>query len=190
MSQIQEATLLAALQQVVDPNTGRDLVSTRQLKNMRIQGDSVSFDVELGYPAASQIVDLDTALDDLESGRFVMGDHHVSVLVRADSPNLFCEACQHNRTIPDLSIAGNRIHWRKIEFATAYEASNNAAILARSQYQSGLIDFQTLSSSETTLLNARNSLASAQSDEILAIAQLYNALGGGWQNMDDRPHEQ
>ena len=79
---------------------------------------------------------------------------------------------------------------RKIEFATAYEASNNAAILARSQYQSGLIDFQTLSSSETTLLNARNSLASAQSDEILAIAQLYNALGGGWQNMDDRPHEQ
>ncbi|KAA9020775.1 efflux transporter outer membrane subunit [Sphingobium limneticum] len=76
---------------------------------------------------------------------------------------------------------------RKVEFATAYDASNNAAILARSQYQVGLIDFQTLSTSETTLLNARNSLASAQSDEVLAIAQLYNALGGGWQNMDDRP---
>lgn len=79
---------------------------------------------------------------------------------------------------------------RKGEFATAYEASNNAAILARSQYQTGLIDFQTLSTSETTLLNARNSLASAQSDEVLAIAQLYNALGGGWQTMDNRPNEQ
>lgn len=79
---------------------------------------------------------------------------------------------------------------RKAEFATAFEASNNAAILARSQYQAGLIDFQTLSNSETTLLNARNSLAAARSDEVLAIAQLYNALGGGWQNMENRRDEQ
>jgi multidrug efflux system outer membrane protein len=76
---------------------------------------------------------------------------------------------------------------RKAEFATAYDASNNAAILARSQYQAGLTDFQTLSSSESTLLNARNSLAGARSDEILALAQLYNALGGGWQSMESRP---
>jgi NodT family efflux transporter outer membrane factor (OMF) lipoprotein len=76
---------------------------------------------------------------------------------------------------------------RKAEFAIALEASNNAAILARSQYQAGLIDFQTLLNTESTLLNARNSLASAQSDEVLAVAQLYNALGGGWQTMDTRP---
>ncbi|MDO7833705.1 efflux transporter outer membrane subunit [Sphingobium sp. HBC34] len=79
---------------------------------------------------------------------------------------------------------------RKAEFATAYEASNNAAILARSQYQAGLTDFQTLSTTENSLLTARNSLAAAQSDEILAIAQLYNALGGGWQSMESRPDEQ
>ncbi|MES2159294.1 MAG: efflux transporter outer membrane subunit [Pseudomonadota bacterium] len=79
---------------------------------------------------------------------------------------------------------------RKAQFAIAFDASNNAAILARSQYQAGLTDFQTLSNSETTLLNARNSLASAQSDEVLAIAQLYNALGGGWQSMATRPDEQ
>jgi len=79
---------------------------------------------------------------------------------------------------------------RKASFTTALEASDNAALLARSQYQVGLIDFQTLSASETTLLNARNSLAAAQSDEALAVAQLYNALGGGWQNMEPRPDEQ
>lgn len=84
----------------------------------------------------------------------------------------------------------NSARQRKAEFATAFDASNNAALLARSQYQSGLIDFQTLSNTETTLLSARNSLASAQADEVLAIAQLYNALGGGWQNMDNRPNEQ
>ena len=83
----------------------------------------------------------------------------------------------------------NSARQRKAEFATAFDASNNAALLARSQYQSGLIDFQTLSNTETTLLNARNSLAAAQADEVLAIAQLYNALGGGWQNMDTRPNE-
>jgi len=38
-------------------------------------------------------------------------------LIRTDNPNLFCEACQHNRTIPDLSIADNLMHWRKIELA-------------------------------------------------------------------------
>src|SRR3546814_10962940 len=60
---------------------------------------------------------------------------------------------------------------RKAEFATAYEASNNAAILARSQYQAGLIDFQTLSQSENSLLNARNRLAGAPSDEVLELGR-------------------
>lgn len=45
----------AALQSVVDPNTGRDLISSRSARNLRVEGDDVSVDVELGYPAASQI---------------------------------------------------------------------------------------------------------------------------------------
>lgn len=79
---------------------------------------------------------------------------------------------------------------RQAEFTIAYDASNNAALLARSQYQAGIIDFQILSNTETTLLNARNSLATARSDEILAIARLYDALGGGWQSMDSPIDEQ
>ncbi len=79
---------------------------------------------------------------------------------------------------------------RAAQFAIAYEASNNAAIIARSQYQAGLTDFQTLSTAEQALLSARNSLSGARSDEVLAVAQLYNALGGGWQTMDGRPDEQ
>ncbi len=42
-----------ALQQVLDPQTGRDFVSTKALKNLRVEGDRVSFDLELGYPAQS-----------------------------------------------------------------------------------------------------------------------------------------
>lgn len=50
-------------------------------------------------PAASQIGDLAQALDDLESGRFVMGDHHLSVLVRADSPRDLLEHMSRGRRV-------------------------------------------------------------------------------------------
>jgi ATP-binding protein involved in chromosome partitioning len=43
------------LKTVVDPNTGKDLVSSRAARNVRVSGDDVSVDIELGYPAASQI---------------------------------------------------------------------------------------------------------------------------------------
>ena len=58
MTAVTESALLEALKAVVDPNTGKDFVSTKQLKNLRIDGADVAFDVELGYPAASQIAAL------------------------------------------------------------------------------------------------------------------------------------
>ena len=45
----------AALALVIDPNTGRDLVSGREARNIRVEGARVLVDVELGYPAKSQI---------------------------------------------------------------------------------------------------------------------------------------
>lgn len=45
----------AALLQVIDPNTGRDLIRGKEARNIRIEGGRVLLDVELGYPAASQI---------------------------------------------------------------------------------------------------------------------------------------
>ncbi|MGB7481186.1 MAG: iron-sulfur cluster carrier protein ApbC [Burkholderiaceae bacterium] len=44
-----------ALSTVVDPNTGRDLVSGKSVKNLQLDGADVSFEVELGYPAKSQL---------------------------------------------------------------------------------------------------------------------------------------
>jgi ATP-binding protein involved in chromosome partitioning len=56
--------LSAALAAVVDPNTGRDLIASRSARNLRVDGDQVSVDVELGYPAASQIGPIRTAVID------------------------------------------------------------------------------------------------------------------------------
>lgn len=43
------------LRTVIDPNTGRDLVSTRSARNVRVEGGDVSLEVELGYPGKSQL---------------------------------------------------------------------------------------------------------------------------------------
>jgi len=48
-------SILQALKAVVDPNTGNDFVSTKAVKNLEVRGADVSFDIELGYPAKSQI---------------------------------------------------------------------------------------------------------------------------------------
>ena len=50
-----EQQIKAALSAAVDPNTGKDFVAGKALKNVRIDGSDVSFDIELGYPAKTQI---------------------------------------------------------------------------------------------------------------------------------------
>jgi len=62
---------------VVDPNTGNDFVSTKALKNLQISGDDVAFEVELGYPAKSQMPELRRLL--IAAARSVPGVGNVSV---------------------------------------------------------------------------------------------------------------
>jgi ATP-binding protein involved in chromosome partitioning len=44
-----------ALSKVIDPNTGKDYVSGKSLKNVKVEGGDVALDIELGYPANSQV---------------------------------------------------------------------------------------------------------------------------------------
>jgi ATP-binding protein involved in chromosome partitioning len=44
-----------ALKSVIDPNTGKDLISSKSAKNIKVDGADVSLDVVLAYPAKSQI---------------------------------------------------------------------------------------------------------------------------------------
>ena len=83
---------------------------------------------------------------------------------------------------------------RLVELLDGVDAANNAAILARSQYQAGLTDFQTLLNAESQLLSARNAVIGAEADRASAFVRLTQALGGGWSgdnpadspNSDDR----
>ena len=68
-----------AIKAVIDPNTGKDFVSTKAVKNLTVSDGDVAFDVELGYPAKSQIAGLRKAL--IAAAKAVPGVGNVSVNV-------------------------------------------------------------------------------------------------------------
>jgi len=76
---VSESDLLTALKGVPDPNTGADFVSAKQLKNLRIAGGEVAFEIELGYPAKSQHAAIGEAL--IAAARGVSGVTGVDVKV-------------------------------------------------------------------------------------------------------------
>jgi ATP-binding protein involved in chromosome partitioning len=51
---VTETQVEAALKGVVDPNTGRDFVSAKAVKKVKVEGDDVAIELALGYPARSQ----------------------------------------------------------------------------------------------------------------------------------------
>ena len=70
-----------ALQAVVDPHTGKDLVSTKCLRNVTVSDNDVAFDVELGYPAKSWIPELRKLL--VAAAKTVPGVGNVSANIQS-----------------------------------------------------------------------------------------------------------
>ena len=52
---ITQESVMEVLSGVIDPNTQVDLVTSKTIKNLKIEGNSLSLDVILGYPAKSQL---------------------------------------------------------------------------------------------------------------------------------------
>ena len=51
---LKEIDVQSVLSSLIDPNTAKDFVSTRSVKNVKVSGDSASLEIELGYPGKSQ----------------------------------------------------------------------------------------------------------------------------------------
>ncbi|MDP1651512.1 MAG: iron-sulfur cluster carrier protein ApbC [Rhodocyclaceae bacterium] len=76
---ISELQVQTALKEVIDPNTGKDFVSTRSAKNIKTDGTDIAVDIELGYPAKSQVDGIrKTVIDKLKA---IPGAGNVSVNV-------------------------------------------------------------------------------------------------------------
>jgi len=66
-----------ALKAVADPNTGKQFVATRSLKNLQVSEGAVSLDIKIGYPAKSQHAAIRKAL--VAAAKAVPGVENVSV---------------------------------------------------------------------------------------------------------------
>jgi multidrug efflux system outer membrane protein len=60
-------------------------------------------------------------------------------------------------------------------------ASRDAVNLSNMRYKGGYSSYLDVLTNQTTLFSGELTLASAREEEMLSLVQLYNALGGGWQ---------
>jgi multidrug efflux system outer membrane protein len=60
-------------------------------------------------------------------------------------------------------------------------ASQDAARLSEVRFKAGTADYLEVLTNETNSFSAELGLAQAQTNELIALVQLYQALGGGWQ---------
>jgi multidrug efflux system outer membrane protein len=84
------------------------------------------------------------------------------------------------RDVEDALVALRSDRERLAHLKDAADAATNAATLARQQYASGLVDFQTVLQTQRTQLGAQGEVASVSADVSSDHVRLYKALGGGW----------
>ena len=77
---VTEQVLTEALKAVVDPNTGRDFVSSRAIRNLSVADGDVAFDVEMPYPCKSQMSGFRKEL--IAAAKSVPGVGNVSVNIQ------------------------------------------------------------------------------------------------------------
>ena len=76
---ISELLVQSTLKVCIDPNTGKDFVSSKSARNIKIDGNDVSVDIVLGYPAKSVMADIQKLVADALLGLAGIGRLTVNV---------------------------------------------------------------------------------------------------------------
>lgn len=87
----------------------------------------------------------------------------------------------------DALIAYNRERARRDLLVSAAQASEKAHALAHLRFDEGVSDFLTVLDAESRLLQNQSQLAQSQTATATALAAVYKALGGGWDNQPAQP---
>jgi len=86
------------------------------------------------------------------------------------------------REVSDSLVAYTKNQEYREQQALLTAAAVDATRLANARYTGGVSSYLEVLDTDTLAFNAELTLAQAQLNERLALVQLYNALGGGWQS--------
>ncbi len=79
MSELTKAAVEALLKNIVDPNTGKDIVSSKLVKQVSVDGSKVDVSVVFNYPAAGWHDELKAAIADAVTSIDAGADVHVDI---------------------------------------------------------------------------------------------------------------
>jgi outer membrane protein, multidrug efflux system len=84
------------------------------------------------------------------------------------------------REVEDALVAHRKAREALVEQQAAVRASREALDVAESRYRSGLTNYLDVLDAQRTLLASEVAESRILRDQLVAVVQLYRALGGGW----------
>jgi multidrug efflux system outer membrane protein len=85
------------------------------------------------------------------------------------------------RSVSDALIAYRKTREFRAQEELLFQSAQDAARLSHMRYTGGVTGYLEVLTNETNAFSAELGLVQAQLNELLALVQLYEALGGGWQ---------
>ena len=85
------------------------------------------------------------------------------------------------RDVSSALVAYRKNREFRIQQELLTASAQDAAQLSQQRFKAGVSDYLEVLTSETNYFSDRLTLAQAQSNELQALVQLYQVLGGGWQ---------
>ncbi len=85
------------------------------------------------------------------------------------------------RSVSDALIAYRKSREFRTQEELLFQSAQDAARLSHMRYTGGVTGYLEVLTNETNAFSAELGLVQAQLNELLALVQLYEALGGGWQ---------
>ena len=85
------------------------------------------------------------------------------------------------RDVSNALIAYRKNREFRIQQQNLLEAAQDAARLSNERFNAGTTDYLEVLTNETNSFSAELGLVQAEGNELIALVQFYQALGGGWQ---------
>jgi multidrug efflux system outer membrane protein len=85
------------------------------------------------------------------------------------------------RSVSDALVGYRKTRDFRIQEESLFQSAQDAARLSHMRYTGGVTGYLEVLTNETNAFSAELTLVQARQNELLALVQLYEALGGGWQ---------